>query len=278
MSDDKTSDIVRAVTEVAKAVPIYPDAIQPGAKQAGRALETVGRAVNAALAPIRGLVWGVEQLEEFLANRVKGKLKNTPPDQIVTPKPNVVAPALDAVRFTNNDPDLQEAYANLIASAMTDRMRDRVFPSFVEILKQLTSDEAKMLRVIAKRAPVPIVHLRREDARHNGVTVARNLSLIATEAGCQYPYNVQSYLDNLDRLGIVDLFPEMNFYTDENVYVALESDTTVLALKASIPCSPEETVLFRRSGLELTTLGNNFIEACVKPYEERQETIVGVST
>jgi hypothetical protein len=32
MSDDKPSEIVKAVAEVAKAVPIYQDAIQPVAR------------------------------------------------------------------------------------------------------------------------------------------------------------------------------------------------------------------------------------------------------
>ena len=55
MTTDKPSDpegniegTVRAVTELVKAVPVYDDALQPVAKETGKALQTVGRAVNAA--------------------------------------------------------------------------------------------------------------------------------------------------------------------------------------------------------------------------------------
>jgi hypothetical protein len=92
MSDEKSSDdgkylggAAKAIAEVAKAVPIYPDAIQPGAKQVGRALETAGRAVNALLSPIRPLVWGVEKLEAFF-ERVAKKLESTPDEHRITPK------------------------------------------------------------------------------------------------------------------------------------------------------------------------------------------------
>ena len=45
-----TKQIIDSVTALTKAVPIYEDAVQPVAKEAGKALETVGKAVNVALA------------------------------------------------------------------------------------------------------------------------------------------------------------------------------------------------------------------------------------
>jgi hypothetical protein len=151
--DDKpseTSEIGKAVIEVVKAVPVYQDAIQPLAKQSGKALETMGRTVNALLLPIKGMIWGAEQLEEFLSRKVGGKLEKTPKEQLISPKPSVVAPALENLRFRADEDDIQELYANLIASAMDKRSAQRIYPSFVEILKQLTPDEAKLLRYIAR--------------------------------------------------------------------------------------------------------------------------------
>jgi hypothetical protein len=194
---DKSSEIIKAAAELAKAVPIYPDAIQPAAKQVGTALETVGRAVNVALMPIRALVWSAEQLDTFLQTRVAPKFRNTPPEHIVTPKANVVGPALLAVRFTEEDPDLQELFANLIASAMDERIAKRAFPAFVEIMKQLTSDEAKILRAIGAGRRVPMVHLDRiifnDEGQHiGGYTIRKNLSLFGVVAGCKYPKLIPS--------------------------------------------------------------------------------------
>ncbi len=43
------TEIVKAVGELADKVPVYQDAIQPAAKQIGKGLEVVAKAVNAAL-------------------------------------------------------------------------------------------------------------------------------------------------------------------------------------------------------------------------------------
>ena len=45
--DDNIEGTINAVSNLAKAVPIYEDAVQPLAKQTGKALGTIGEVVNA---------------------------------------------------------------------------------------------------------------------------------------------------------------------------------------------------------------------------------------
>jgi len=58
----KVTEIVKAVGELVDKVPVYQDAVQPAAKEIGKGLKVVARAVNAALVPVEGLIWGVEQI------------------------------------------------------------------------------------------------------------------------------------------------------------------------------------------------------------------------
>jgi len=68
----------------------------------------------------------------------------TPPDQIVVPKPNVAGPALEALRYTWHEETLSDLYANLLAASSMDKSTaDGAHPAFVEIIRQLTPDEAK---------------------------------------------------------------------------------------------------------------------------------------
>lgn len=60
---------IDSATALTKAVPIYQDAVQPLAKEAGKALGIVGKAVNVALAPISLVVWGYDQISDFLETR-----------------------------------------------------------------------------------------------------------------------------------------------------------------------------------------------------------------
>jgi hypothetical protein len=60
------------------------------------------------------VVWGTDKTKSFLVRVVK-KLEGTPPEYInKLPKTNVIVPALEAVRLTEREPDLQELYANLL--------------------------------------------------------------------------------------------------------------------------------------------------------------------
>ena len=255
MTDDENSEdgealkgTVPAIAELAKAVPM--DAL---------------------------VIWGAEQYRRF-AQRIEKKLDATPREHINrTPKASVVVPALEAVRLTESEVDLQEFYANLITRAMDKRVADGIFPSFVEILKQLTSDEAKLLKTFKDgmdkgELVVPIVHIQQEvfddsGRRIGGLDVVKNRSLIGDQAECEYPNQVPSYLDNLARLGLIVFHAPGTGYADKSVYRELEADPEVEALRRQYEQPPRHRTKYVRTGLEVTTFGRHFINACVRPYE-----------
>ena len=144
-SNDQVGGIIKqtidSATALVKAVPIYEDAIQPLAKETGKALGTLGKAVNVALAPISLVVWGYDQIKDFLENKVTEKLENVPEDRITTPPPNVVGPAVEALKFTGQDPTLQDMFANLIANSLDSKTILEAHPSFVYMIKSLSSDD-----------------------------------------------------------------------------------------------------------------------------------------
>ena len=282
MSDEKseTSEIIKATGEVLKAVPVYQDAVQPVAKEIGKSLQTAGRTVNALLGPLKAVVWGYERIEAYVSDRVGKKLEKTPPEQLQTPKASVAAPALEAVRFRGDDPDVQELFANLIAGSMDKRTAARIFPSFVEMIKQLTSDEAKVLRYLSDPVgPFPIIHIQRALLGANGSVagysrVASNLSLIGINAGCEHPYLIPSYLDNLQRLGLIRLFTDGTHYTAAGAYENVESFAEFENERARHDVPGVSKGEFRRSGLAITSLGTDFIQACVIPYEVRTQMVL----
>lgn len=89
-----------------KAVPVYQDVVQPAAQEIGKVLKTLVMAVRVALSSASALVWGYEQIEDFVSTKVADRLKNVPPENIVTPKLNVAGPALESLRYTGHEPTL----------------------------------------------------------------------------------------------------------------------------------------------------------------------------
>ncbi len=66
-------------------------------------------------------------------------------DDIVEPKANVAAQAMQGLGFSLDEPDLKEMYLNLLATASTKGRDHQAHPAFAEIIRQLTSEEASAL-------------------------------------------------------------------------------------------------------------------------------------
>ncbi|UOF21936.1 DUF4393 domain-containing protein [Pseudomonas syringae] len=255
---------IDAVTGLVKAVPIYDDAVQPVAKQIGKSLETVGKLVNVALAPVGLLVWGYDQFEDFIKTKVADRLKDVPPEDIITPKANVAGPAIEALRYTGHEESLSDMYANLLASAMNKSTADGAHPAFVEIIKQMTPDEAKLMSLFLERRPFPIVSIRAEVKEDNsGITFVRNLSLFGDEANLEVKVFVPSYLDNLSRLGLISIHSGES-YTDPGMYDELEGSELVKKRYAEAAALPERVPRLVRGFIRLTNLGVQFGVICVK--------------
>lgn len=255
---------IDAVTGLVKAVPVYQDTLQPAAKQIGQSLETVTKTVNIALAPIKALVWGYEQIEGFISTRVSEKLKNVPKENITTPKPEVAGPAVEALRYSGHNPNLRELYANLLANAMDKSTIHLAHPGFVEILKNLSSDEAVLLQAFSTNNQYPLLDIRAKVIEGGtGYTVMyANFSHLFKIVKVERPDLIPSYLDNLCRLGIVDI-PALTKITTPKIYEPLENDAELDGLKNHIENVMKRKVELHQKMVKLTSFGTQFVQNVV---------------
>jgi hypothetical protein len=256
-------ETAKAVAELAKSVPIYGDAIQPAAKEVGRSLHLVTRAVNAALTPIEGLVWGVEKIRDFVRERVATKLDNVPPEDVQQPKPHIAVPAIEALRYTGAESDLAELYANLLATSMDQVTAYRAHPAFVDIIKNMSPDEAKVMRYLATSGDQPVIEIRRVRVTdHTFQVLARQVSLLGRNASCEHQSLCPNYLDNLARLGLVTI-PDGRFFSSDEIYHELENQDQIKRLRDKFTIDGEWSVEIDKGKVELTDLGKQFVRVCV---------------
>lgn len=272
MSSDESSTqesnvegTIKAVTGLVKEVPVYEDAIQPLAKETGKALQTVGRTVNAALLPVRGLVWGIEKIEEFVYTKVSKKLANIPVENICTPDPAVAGPALESLRYTGHKESLSELYANLLASAMDKETAKTAHPGFVEIIRNMSADEAKLLEYIIKVDVAPIVDIKQVLANNGGeIKVHELVSTLGTDAGCEHRDLTSSYLVNLERLGLIEI-PRDGHLTKPDAYDRIINNPPVKAVIDQLNTAGGENFKgdFNKYYVRGTVFGKQFNRACV---------------
>lgn len=86
-------------------------------------------------------------LQEF-EKELKEKISKIPEDNLIEPDMQVVAPALEASKYCIEKEELRHMFVNLISSSFNSDMNDFVHPIFSDILKQLSSEEAKLLQTI----------------------------------------------------------------------------------------------------------------------------------
>lgn len=259
---EKVKDTAEAVKGIVEAVPIYEDLFQPAVQELGKGLHTLSKTIHIALMPVSALVWGYEQIKSYTLSSLEEKLKDIPRENIIPPDPTVAGPALEALRYTGHKEELREMFSNLLATAMNIDVASNAHPSFVEIIKQISPDEAKIIKYLGHNNYLPLINLHRTVPNGDGeATIYRNFSLVGEQANCIFVELVPSYLDNLQRLGIINI-PEGRHLTPDDKYSLLENHAILRSLCAELT-NQNATPILQKRYFFLTTFGTQFYNACI---------------
>jgi abortive infection alpha-like protein len=147
---------------------------------------------------------------------------------------------------------LRERGAELLERSADVEYEEEFHPAYERILSQLAPDEARILRLLARRGPQPAVDVRTSKALGIGSEmVAPGLNMIGLEAGCRYLDRVPAYLNNLYRLGLIWFSREP--LEDPTDYQVLEAQPDVIEAKRK--GGRAKTV---RRSISLTPFGEDF--------------------
>lgn len=284
---------------------IYTDGAKPLVQELGKTGGLIGKTVNMLLCPLSATVWGFEKVQKVIVERLSQKLSDVPAAELQTPKANIAVPIVEAMRTVSEEESLQDMYIELLAKAMDKRTAYGVLPGFPEIIKQLSSDEAKLLKYIANAQFLPIVGLRffqstygaEEDykdpipgepynslsAYGPGTTVIEKFNVFGEKCNLSFPDLSAAYLDNLRRLGLIKIEESLE-YTDSSVYKETESHPLIQhAIQQYKVLLNNNEYTFNRGLIKLSTFGNFFCRSCglipaseaVKPAGKNSDAHIG---
>jgi hypothetical protein len=130
-------------------------------------------------------------------------------------------------------------FATLLASAMVPATADMVHPSFAEIIRQLSIDEARLVDWIAHHGAFPL-NVGRHASRtrdHKVLSVSDSFSVGDKTAGMDHPEKLSLYIVNLRRLGIMEITSPTAPPIDEvgpHRAIATSASTTALGTVGTI--------------------------------------------
>lgn len=234
-------------------------------------LGTIPETINALLLPLNQWIaerkYKLEETKKLLAH----KLEKVGTANLVPPEAHIAVPALQYISYCMDNEELRDMYANLLASSMNKVVKNDVHPSYVEIIKQLCPDEAKILKKILETHNWPLIHIKYFFPDKKGYFYqVRNFSDVGYLANCEYPYWIARYISNLERLGLIEI-ATLASIVDKTKYLPLEKHKAIASL-----IQPQEykshgaaSFDFERNYFEVTPFGRAFGKICISKDENK---------
>ena len=242
-------------------VEVYKDALSPAVKPIGEILSFLPRTVKVAFNGVEKWLINKEETLRLTAESVREKIKVIPEEKLVEPEPYVAIPAMQQLSYCVNNEELRELYANLLVSSMNVDKKWQVHPAFVDIIKQLTPDEAKLLKQLLPTTVqnYPLMDVRLDNQRGEGNIIYSNFTDIGHDV-LDVPTNIGLYIDNFVRLKIIEI-PSARIYADSTTYERLKQHSI---LQSNIPniCIDTLKIKYVYKVFNVTNFGASFINTC----------------
>ncbi|HEY1129151.1 MAG TPA: DUF4393 domain-containing protein [Roseateles sp.] len=241
---------------------IYADLAQPGVRQVGKALETSLGLGNTLLIPISLVNERARILFTQNMDKYRKEMETVPEDEVIPAAPEIAVPIIEKLTYVS-DEKLSDLYTKLLASASDKRRVKNAHPSFVNVINNISPDEAILLPRIYREGRVPYLTALAQRIGEPGTISLGNATEDRLAEGLVFEENVSAYLANLSGLGILEV-DRTRWLKDVTRYEALEKDATPLIelQMRSTPHLRDRELHFQRGIVEITAYGIVFITAC----------------
>lgn len=270
-----TAVVVAVATAVTKDA--YQDVLHPAAQQTGEILKLVPETVSMLLSPLSGLIWSYKTIADTIKPLIAEKIKTITEDKLKTPASYIAVPTIEALRYTLEEEELRDLFVNLLVASMNLDTISYAHPSFVEMIKQMSPLDAKLLKEITEKSAIPSLEIiyitEKADGSYTLVPHYFDFECLALPLNITTLELVSASIDNLTRLGLLSSqYPKS--FLDESRYDLLENGDTLNEIKRLF--SPtylleDPTVISRvgklevkalRGSIKVTSLGSVFAKAC----------------
>ncbi|QEE47487.1 DUF4393 domain-containing protein [Rhizobium sp. WL3] len=237
------TEIALALAKILPVEKVYDDLAAPAVRQVGMTLESAVKCLRLATFPLEYGSAQFERMQRFIRRSVD----EVPEQNRIPPAPQILGPAVEGIRYEEEGSPIEEMFAQLLSRSMDSDRVNLAHPAYPALIRQLSPDEAEMLRIMWGSHQTGHFHQRnvRQSLKNNRFHFDRiELDDLPREA-LLYPENVDFYVDHLWNLGLAGLFEVRN---QEHLYAG---DVQV------------GVRVFRQ--YQLTAIGQHFATAVLKP-------------
>lgn len=234
--------------------------LNPPAKLLGQAISGIIHAVFDPL--VRFNIVRNQQLKDF-KDKVEASTNEIPEENRDDKKIGLTLKAFEESKYQLDSEELRQMFANLISSTVDNRKNNIVQPSFSSVLKELTPEDANLIKLFAEETTLPLVSIRAQDKNGTGMSIKDNI-LIFNNTIVDNEFSLFS----LERLGLIilDSGSELKSIENQTRYQNFENHPMYSSAQKMLPINTENFVLTKiilnKGKAKLTPFGKAFI-SCV---------------
>ena len=197
-----------------------------------------------------------KDIEDFKKSLVQN-VQSIPPEHLQEPSLSIIGPALEASKFYFEEKDVREFFSKLIANSMDNRFNTKIHSSYVEIIKQMTSLDARNISLFLLKQAYPIASFR---YKLSNTSYRPLFPLVFLSNPKESNIEKQAIsISSLERLGLLtSSFQE--HLESESYDIFSEHDSY-----KKFTMEFGDKVYYQRGAVLLTPLGKSFIEVCLPP-------------
>lgn len=255
------------ITDVSKELikPVYDDLAHPAMMEGGKALGRIPRAINAAFSRLDKWILKKEYSIKETELLLEQKLQNIASEKIVPPEPYVAVPALQAISYSMDSAELRNLYANLLARSINVDEKEKVHPSFVEIIKGLSPIDCKVFNFICGNRQTKEIGCIFFREHFKDSSSYSQFSGCFTAIDFFDPFEVSASLDNLARNSLIKI--ENFIYNDKTYYSEIRENNYYIQYKAIYGAAFNNVTSYLKDiemAIKTTDFGKVFYDICVK--------------
>lgn len=239
---------------------VYGDLAKPGVEQVGKALETVLGLGNTLLWPVALVNEKSKIALEKNLEQYRKRLEHKTIDEISEVPPEVGVPISEKIAYVTNE-QLSDMYIELLSKASVKSEAALAHPSFVNIINNISPDEAILLRELKKSPVLPFVEIRLPYGSEKAwVTINPMHSALNNVEEVSFKNNIVAYISNFEGLGLLQVRQDI-YIAGQNIYEPLEHEA-IKNISWLGDKQPHSDIAIKRGRIDVTPFGQLFLQAC----------------
>ena len=198
-------------------------------------------------------------LEQY-RQELDASIAQIPDNKRVEPSIQITAQALENSKYCVSSRELREMFVKLISGTMHCDFAADAHPSFPEILKQMSSTDARLLQDFKISRSRPIVDYITKNANGSTKTFAQYVYM--NISGNDFE-DYSTSISSLHRLGLISIKTD-EWLSNENLYEPFKKSLRFQIIESILKSQNIPDSLDIKKGFcKLTPLGEQFIKVCL---------------